>query len=63
MGKQSRAEFKYFQRFLLGAAFLAIFLIAAGCSKQTESGSSKTEGKIQITTTIGMITDIVKEVG
>ncbi|MGE8206448.1 metal ABC transporter solute-binding protein, Zn/Mn family [Heyndrickxia sp. NPDC080065] len=43
------------------AVFMVFAIIVAGCSNQ--SSSKKETGKIKVTTTIGMIKDIVDEVG
>ncbi len=42
--------------------FLIVFLISSGCDTKNQN-DAKEDGKIRIVTTIGMITDVVKNVG
>ncbi|RKN80729.1 manganese transporter [Paenibacillus ginsengarvi] len=55
---QSRAV----RRFLYAMLLVAIVAAASGCSA-SRSAFSGTEGKLKVTATIGMITDIVRNVG
>lgn len=45
----------------LSVLFLIMIMVVAGCAEQKEVASNK--GKVKVTTTVGMITDIVKNVG
>jgi manganese/zinc/iron transport system substrate-binding protein len=49
-----------FKRFLMTILFLSLATIIAACGDQT---SGEAQGKLKVTTTIGMIADVVKKVG
>ncbi|MNI10435.1 Periplasmic zinc-binding protein TroA precursor [compost metagenome] len=48
---------------ILWIGLVATLLAVTACANQSETATADQESKIQITTTIGMITDIVKQVG
>lgn len=50
------------QRFALTLLFLAVVIVAAGCGNSKDAPSNQ-DGKVKVTTTTGMIADVVKEVG
>lgn len=49
-----------FTRILTTVLVMSLLLLTAACSAQT---SSEADGKLKVTTTIGMIADVVKQVG
>jgi manganese/zinc/iron transport system substrate-binding protein len=49
-----------FKRFWLTLIFLSLTLLCAACGSQSTGAA---EGKLKVTATIGMITDVVKQVG
>ncbi|MCR8631293.1 metal ABC transporter solute-binding protein, Zn/Mn family [Paenibacillus radicis (ex Xue et al. 2023)] len=49
-----------FTRLFITLAFLSLLLLTTACSTQT---SGEMDGKLKVTTTIGMIADVVKQVG
>lgn len=50
------------RRFLYAVLFLSLAITAVGCSSGTETFTG-TAGKVKVTATIGMITDVVGQVG
>lgn len=52
------------QRLLLTILFIGCMIFVSACGSSTDGKSgSNAEGKIKVTTTVGMITDVVKQVG
>jgi manganese/zinc/iron transport system substrate-binding protein len=49
-----------FKRFLMTLVFLTFTTVIAACADETNSAA---QGKLKVTTTIGMIADVVKQVG
>jgi manganese/zinc/iron transport system substrate-binding protein len=47
-------------RFIMTLLFVSLLFLTTACAQTTSSG---TEGKLKVTTTIGMIADVVKQIG
>jgi manganese/zinc/iron transport system substrate-binding protein len=58
-----RSEFSMMRKWLMVIGLLAIMGTVSACAGSTKPADSSGEGKIKVTTTIGMITDIVNNIG